>query len=65
MKLPNQIPPRLPVEDYSRAIDGAVSWLGDRYLLASPINVRSQGHSPWHFFAEGRPGWHQRISDRR
>jgi hypothetical protein len=27
-----------PVADYSEAIAKAVSWLGDRYLLAKPIN---------------------------
>jgi hypothetical protein len=65
MKLSNQTPPRLPVEDYSRAIDGAVSWLGDRYLLASPINARSHSQLSWYLFAEGRSGWHARRSERR
>jgi hypothetical protein len=27
-----------PVANYSAAIARAVSWLGDRYLLAKPIN---------------------------
>lgn len=64
MKLSSQFRPRLPVEDYSRAIEGAVSWLGDRYLLATPINMRWHSHSPWRFFVEGRPRWHGRISER-
>jgi hypothetical protein len=28
----------LPVSNYSSAIARAVEWLGDRYLLAKPIN---------------------------
>jgi len=28
----------LPVANYSSAIARAVEWLGDRYLLAKPIN---------------------------
>ena len=30
--------PPLPVSNYSSAIARAVQWLGDRYLLARPIN---------------------------
>jgi hypothetical protein len=29
----------LPVANYSPAIARAVDWLGDRYLLAKPINA--------------------------
>ena len=29
----------LPVANYSSAIAKAVEWLGDRYLLAKPINA--------------------------
>ncbi|MGH8144307.1 MAG: hypothetical protein ACREU2_17570 [Steroidobacteraceae bacterium] len=31
--------PALPVANYSSAISQAVEWLGDRYLLATPVNV--------------------------
>jgi hypothetical protein len=31
--------PALPVTDYQAAIAGARQWLGDRYLLAQPINA--------------------------
>jgi hypothetical protein len=31
--------PSLPVSNYSSAIARAVAWLGDRYLLATPINA--------------------------
>lgn len=33
-------PASMPIHDYSNAIQGAVSWLGRRYLLAEPINPR-------------------------
>jgi hypothetical protein len=31
--------PSLPVANYASAIARAVEWLGDRYLLATPINT--------------------------
>ena len=31
-----------PVSNYSSAIARAVEWLGDRYLLAKPINVNAR-----------------------
>lgn len=65
MKLPNQIRPRFPVEDYRRANHSAVSWLGDRYLLAAPINMRPDSLPRWRFYTEGRPGWRERISERQ
>jgi hypothetical protein len=34
----NQSRNSLPVANYSSAIARAVEWLGDRYLLAKPIN---------------------------
>jgi hypothetical protein len=34
----------LPVANYGSAIARAIEWLGDRYLLAKPINTgRSHG----------------------
>jgi hypothetical protein len=35
----NHTPQSLPVANYSSAIAKAVEWLGDRYLLAQPINA--------------------------
>lgn len=32
----------IPQHDYRAAIQGALSWLGDRYLLAEPLNRRSE-----------------------
>ena len=32
-------PQALPIANYDPAIARAVRWLGDRYLLASPINA--------------------------
>jgi hypothetical protein len=48
----NQRPKSLPVVNYSSAIARAVKWLGDRYLLAQPINevagheAAEAAHSP-------------------
>jgi hypothetical protein len=39
MKRPNEHP-QLPLHDYGLALQSAVSWLGDRYLLAAPIAPR-------------------------
>ncbi len=35
-----------PPHDYRPALQGALSWLGNRYLLAEPLNRRSDGHKP-------------------
>jgi hypothetical protein len=35
----------LPVANYSSAIAKAVEWLGDRYLLAKPINSALRGEA--------------------
>jgi hypothetical protein len=32
--------PALPIVDYSAARERAIQWLGDRYLLAKPINAK-------------------------
>lgn len=34
--------PQLPTHDYSLALQHAVSWLGDRYLLAVPLDLGSR-----------------------
>ena len=39
-------PHSLPVANYSPAIARALAWLGDRYLLASPINASSKRQWP-------------------
>jgi hypothetical protein len=31
--------PHPPLTDYSAAVARAIAWLGDRYLLARPVNV--------------------------
>jgi hypothetical protein len=40
--LPDQ---SLPVANYSPAVARAVAWLGDRYLLAKPINAARRSQS--------------------
>jgi hypothetical protein len=39
--LDKQDPQSLPVSNYNAAIARAVEWLGDRYLLARPINANA------------------------
>jgi hypothetical protein len=41
MKRPKESPPPLPQYDYGLALQTAVSWLGDRHLLAKPMPRRS------------------------
>jgi hypothetical protein len=42
MKSPRDSQPLFPVRDYSLALQSAVSWLGDRHLLATPIHAPSR-----------------------
>ena len=55
MKNPNQ-KPRIPQHDYGLALQSAVSWLGERYLLAEPVSRRSEERKP--FFVEAK-SWHE------
>lgn len=43
--------PALPVHDYRPALECAVSWLGDRYLLAEPVRRVPERKA---YFAETR-----------
>jgi len=45
----------IPVHDYQPALQSAVSWLGNRYLLAEPVQRRDDKPRP--YFAETRR-WH-------
>ena len=62
MKLMTQEPPRLPVEDYSAALRNAVSWLGERYLLAEPVKARPVDQRAPRYFGE-RKHWHERVGE--
>jgi hypothetical protein len=46
----------LPRHDYNLALQTAVSWLGERYLLAEPVARRAEPAKP--FFVETR-SWHE------
>ena len=46
VKSPRDNQPPFPVRDYSSAVQNAVSWLGDRYLLATPVSAHNQGWRP-------------------
>jgi hypothetical protein len=41
----NALTRSIPLHDYRPALQGAVSWLGDRYLLAEPVPRRGDS---WH-----------------
>ena len=41
MKNAKKLKQAIPTYDYRPALQGALSWLGDRYLLAEPLNRRS------------------------
>ncbi len=45
----------MPQHDYGLALQRAVSWLGDRYVLAEPMSRRGDDRKP--FFVEPRR-WH-------
>ena len=54
MKRPEDKSRSIPVHDYRLALQSAVSWLGDRYLLAEPVTRRRE---PAPYFSEPRR-WH-------
>jgi hypothetical protein len=56
MKRPDDKTRPIPVHDYDLALQSAVSWLGDRYLLAEPVARRRETAAP--FFNEPRR-WHE------
>ena len=62
MKLVTKESSRLPVDDYTAALRNAVSWLGDRYLLAVPV-TRSEQATP-RYLPQGR-GWYKRLHVKR
>jgi hypothetical protein len=48
--------PHMPQHDYGLALQSAVSWLGERYLLAEPVSRRVEERKP--FFVEAK-SWHE------
>ncbi len=56
MKRPDNKPRSLPLHDYGLALQSAVSWMGDRYLLAAPVVRRREEPAP--YFSEPRR-WHE------
>jgi len=54
----------VPTHNYDQARQKAVSWLGDRYLLAEPTRKRDDGSksflkspSEWYVISNARPGY--------
>lgn len=52
VKLKKALNQALPLHDYRIALQCAVSWLGDRYLLAAPVRRVCDDRKP--YFAETR-----------
>ena len=48
----------IPLHDYRPALEGALTWLGDRHLLAEPVPRLSVERVP--YFAEPRR-WHPAV----
>jgi hypothetical protein len=46
MKTSKALSQTIPPHDYRPALQGALSWLGKRYLLAEPLNRRSEDRKP-------------------
>jgi len=46
MKNSNALRQANPPHDYRPALQGALSWLGKRYLLAEPVNRRGEDRKP-------------------
>jgi len=46
MKTSKPVNQAISRHDYGPALQGALSWLGDRYLLAEPLNRRSDDRKP-------------------
>ena len=49
---------QIPLHDYRPALQGALSWLGDRHLLAEPVARLNEERAP--YFAEPRR-WHPAV----
>ena len=56
MNRPNELDRQLPLHDYGSALQSAVSWLGDRYLLAAPVVARKHDRYADSGFATVRRG---------
>jgi hypothetical protein len=46
VKNTNKLKQAIPTHDYRPALQGALSWLGNRYLLAEPLNKRRDESTP-------------------
>jgi len=46
VKTAKQMNQELSRHDYGPALQGALAWLGDRYLLAEPLNRRGDERRP-------------------
>jgi hypothetical protein len=61
MKNPDTPRKAIPLHDYDLALEKAVSWLGDRYLLAEPAPRRRE--EPRQYFSEPQR-WNRALRGR-
>jgi hypothetical protein len=57
MKDPDETLDGIPVHDYGLALQNAVAWMGNRYLLAEPTPRRNDSRN---FYFNQPRGWHER-----
>lgn len=55
MKSPGIQNPAIAPHDYALALQRAVSWLGERHLLAEPVRRRNEERRP---YFNARSSWH-------
>ena len=58
MKSPETTARAIPLHDYGPALQSAVSWLGERYLLADPVPRRKDESKA--YFTTTR-SWHPQV----
>jgi hypothetical protein len=49
---------QFPLHDYRSALQGALSWLGDRHVLAEPVPRLAEARTP--YFSDTRR-WHPAV----
>ena len=59
MKSPETLTRAISLHDYGPALQSALSWLGERYLLAEPVPRRNDEPKP--FFNAPR-SWHSQLA---
>jgi len=62
MKSTNRQTQAIPLHDYGTALRKAVSWLGERHLLAEPVRRLGDERRSWY---HAQAGWHPQSTTAR